>query len=385
MAHRESGRGSGLLALAAILLLFALVVVDHSHGDGARPVQMATPTPGLPVDCRAEGALAGRKDVVFCESWESADWWTHGYVKSASTTRPKAAVAEDVERTALVSSGCVSGSCLKVEMRKGQSGALAIHWPLERAKLAPQALYLRYHLRLESNFDPDLCTPNGAPSGNGGKFPGLADVRTWPEEQCGNGGNFADGVNCWSMRAYFRNCQAGEGKVRQACRSATAKTRFGSYFYYYNQDSFDNMGVWDTEPWGQGYFESPFGSCRVPRDVGGCGKGTGGQLENGRWYAIEMYVKMNTPGKADGVVRGWVDGQLSYEKTNMIWRIPGHDNLHVRTIWLNVHAGGEAMGLCTASAIYLDQMVAATDVPIGPWKAAPAAHGRARQVSWGRE
>ena len=98
-----------------------------------------------------------------------------------------------------------------------------------------------------------------------------------------------------------------------------------------------------------------------------------------------MYVRMNTPGQADGIVRGWVDGQLSYEKTNMIWRIPGHDNLHVRTIWLNVHAGGEAMGLCQASAIYLDQMVAATDGPVGPWKPATAEKGRPRQTSWARE
>jgi hypothetical protein len=81
-----------------------------------------------------------------------------------------------------------------------------------------------------------------------------------------------------------------------------------------------------------------------------------------------MYVKMNTPGRADGVVRGWVDGQLSYEKTNMIWRVVGHDNLHVRTIWLNVHAGGESVGLCKSSAVYLDQMVAATDAPVGLWR-----------------
>lgn len=385
MAIRERGPGAGVLALIAIVLLTALLAADRSHGDNPSPVTPAQAVPGLPADCRNEEALAGRTDVVFCEPWETRDWWTHGYLKSASTTKPRAAVAEDVERTAVVSSGCVSGSCLKVEMRKGQSGALAIHWPLARVKLRPEALYLRYHLRLESNFDPNLCTPDGESSGNGGKFPGLADVRTWPEEQCGNGGNFADGLSCWSMRAYFRNCQAGEGKVRQACRSTTAKTRFGSYFYYYRQDSFENMGIWDTEKWGQGYYDSPFGSCRVPRDVGGCGKGTGGQLENGPWYAIEMYVKMNTPGQADGVVRGWVDGKLSYEKTNMIWRIPGHDNLHVRTVWLNVHAGGEAMGLCRASAVYLDQMVAATDGPVGPWQPATAGEGRPRRTSWGRD
>ena len=68
---------------------------------------------------------------------------------------------------------------------------------------------------------------------------------------------------------------------------------------------------------------------------------------------------------AGRVIRGWVDGVLSYQKTNMIWRLPGHQNLHVRTVWLNVHAGGEFVGLCETSHVYLDQMVVATDAPIG--------------------
>ena len=49
----------------------------------------------------------------------------------------------------------------------------------------------------------------------------------------------------------------------------------------------------------------------------------------------------------------------------MVWRNPGHKDLHVRTVWLNIHAGGEFVGLCDASHVYLDQMVVATDAPIG--------------------
>jgi len=74
---------------------------------------------------------------------------------------------------------------------------------------------------------------------------------------------------------------------------------------------------------------------------------------------------MNTPGVADGIIRGWIDGVLSYEKTNMIFRIPGNDNLHVRTVWLNVYKGG-VLGNLSSSEVYLDQMVLATDAPIGP-------------------
>jgi hypothetical protein len=39
--------------------------------------------------------------------------------------------------------------------------------------------------------------------------------------------------------------------------------------------------------------------------------------ERGRWYVIETEIKLNTPGKADGEVRYWIDGKLMAEKTGM--------------------------------------------------------------------
>lgn len=317
-------------------------------------------------DCILEPSLSKRQDVVFCEGWESSDWWRNGYLKSASVSQPVVANASHVANTQVITDGCVSGSCLRVEMKQYQSGALSVFWPLKAAGAAPDELYLRYYLKLGDNFDPKLCSHNGKSAGSGGKFPGLADVRSYPEKQCGNGGEFADGLRCWSMRGFFRNCNRGERHVTHACLSPTASTRFGSYLYYFDQAGFQNAGIWDGEQWGQGHYSRPFGSCGTPRDVGGCGKGTAGQLENGRWYLIEMQVKMNSPGKPDGMVRGWIDGKLSYEKTNMIWRLPGHENLHVRTIWLNIHAGGEMVGLCSPSYVILDQLVAATGERPGP-------------------
>src|SRR5262249_45048758 len=51
---------------------------------------------------------------------------------------------------------------------------------------------------------------------------------------------------------------------------------------------------------------------------------------------------------------------------NMIFRIQGHDNLHVRTVWLDVYKGG-VIGNLSSSEIYLDQLVVATGGQIGPW------------------
>jgi hypothetical protein len=329
------------------------------------------PLANATVDCSSEGGLGGRTDIAFCEPWQNANWWQNGYLSVASVARPQAATASSVANASIVSTGCISGSCLRVQMRQYESGALAVHFPLNAVGRAPEALYLRYYMKLGSNFDPTLCEPNGALAGSGGKFPGLADVRTNadPATQCGNGGAFGDGVNCWSMRAYYRDCWRGESTRTKACANSNATTRYGSYLYYYDQNGFNNAGIWDTQDWGQGYYDNPFGSCATARDIGGCGRGTGGQLVNDQWYLIEQYVKMNTPGQANGEVRGWVNGTLSYQKTNMIFRLPGHDNLHVRTVWLNVHAGGEFVGLCQGSEIFLDQMVVATGAQVGPWRA----------------
>jgi hypothetical protein len=99
--------------------------------------------------------------------------------------------------------------------------------------------------------------------------------------------------------------------------------------------------------------------------IGNCGRGSVGQMVNGQWYLVEIYIKMNTPGQEDGEIRGWMNGELGYEKTNMVWRYVGHDNLHIRTAWLNIHFGGEGVGPSQDTAVYLDQMVLATDAQIG--------------------
>lgn len=321
-------------------------------------------------NCASETSLSGRGDIVFCEPWESTNWWQNGYLKVASTSRPVAAAADDVANASIVSAGCVSGSCLRVDMKQYQSGALAIHWPLKAAGLAPEELHLRYYLKLGENFDPRLCSPDGSGAGSGGKFPGLADVRTYPEEQCGNGGAFSDGKFCWSGRLKYRDCfGSGNADICSAdVNGKNATTRLGWYWYLPPATGSTNqvMGAFDNQSWGSA--DAP---CSSPRGLGSdgsdassCGKGAAG-LVNGQWYLVELYVKMNTPGQANGISRAWINGVLKYEKTNVEYRVVGHDNLHVRTIWLNVHAGGEFVGPCSSTYVMLDQLVAATGGRIG--------------------
>jgi hypothetical protein len=309
-------------------------------------------------DCRSERRLATREDIVFCEPWDSDSWWkTNGWLRDPIVNDPRPMTETTGKYTRVIREGCISGQCLEVTMEEGKTGALSAYWPLANANLAPERLFMRYYLKLGDDWDVNMCRSNGDKAGAGGKFPGLADVRTWadPGGQCGNGGASGDGINCWSMRLNFSDCK---GEICEA-KPAPAM-RLGSYMYYALQKgSTGQVGFWD-----EGWKPSRLGECESDPGSLYCGQGTGGILERGYWYQIEMQVQMNTPGKADGVIRGWIDGELSYEKTNIVLRKEGHDFLHNRLAWFNIYKGG-LNGNCQTSKVYLDQMVIALDRPAG--------------------
>ena len=321
-----------------------------------------------------DSVLSGQNGVVYCEPFESVDFWVgKGYLVNGSRSKPPAG-ADRFEHVSLETSGCVSDNCIRIDIPQYECCGLGVAWPLDEANLAPENLYFRYYLKLGDNFDPSLCNSSGS-VGDGGKFPGLADIRAYPEEQCGNGGNPGDGINCWSARSLFKSCGF-------ACESSpNASIRYGTYAYYPSQDGAtgDNL-VWDADVNRQSgptcsVSISQSQNCPVnsiipcsssPDVVGTCGFDNVGNLENGRWYAVEMQVRMNTVGQQDGVLRGWIDGNLAYEKTNMVWRLAGHDDLHVRIVWLNVFFGGSLVGPCMSGGteVFMDQMVVSTQ-PIG--------------------
>jgi hypothetical protein len=347
---------------------YAVVAVDSAGNESPRStsveIQLAGVPQGLPLgDCANESALQSRSDIVFCEPWESSTWWTKGYQSDPTVAAPRPAVANTVKNTRVVSAGCMSGKCLEVSTLKGALNSLSAYWPLLNAGLAPRNLYMRYYIKLAPNWNPNMCNAAGTVVGAGGKFPGPADVRTSVDNggQCGNGGNPADGTNCWSMRSHYRDCSSNDGMACSTKPNAVA--RFGSYLYY-NQQSTNtgDVGYWDNDDWGPQ--RGGGGTCaNNPMNLY-CGKQDFGVLEPGRWYQIEIQTTMNTPGEDDGVVRGWVDGHLAYEKTNLQFRKEGHDLLHNRHVWLNIYRGGK-FGNCSDSAVYLDQMVLATDAPVG--------------------
>lgn len=352
-------------SVRATLVVFLVVL---STGSSADEVVYSSCEGG-------DASLSGEAGIIYCEPFETVDFWIgKGYLSGSGSREKVPADSTRFENISSESLNCVSGDCIRIHIPHEECCGISVSWPLDEAGIEPTNVYLRYYLKLASNFDPALCR-GGSSSGDGGKFPGLADPRSFPEEQCGNGGNPSDGLNCWTARSLFKSCAF-------ACESVpNASTRFGTYAYHARQDGFwGDHAVWDADVNRQtgptcNVSHSQSENCPVdqiiscssgPDVVGTCGIGGSGNLINNRWYAVELQVGMNDPGQPNGILRGWIDGNMAYEKTNMIWRLEGHDNLHVRTVWLNVHFGGELVGPCDPSGtdVYMDQMVVAT-TPIG--------------------
>jgi hypothetical protein len=73
-------------------------------------------------------------------------------------------------------------------------------------------------------------------------------------------------------------------------------------------------------------------------------------LRRGRWYAIELYMKLNgmegpvdalgnhATALADGEYRVWINGYPVYERTNYRWRL--HPDFGVEGFWLDFYHGG---------------------------------------------
>jgi hypothetical protein len=90
--------------------------------------------------------------------------------------------------------------------------------------------------------------------------------------------------------------------------------------------------------------------------------GYGGLLEKNRWTCLEQYVKLNAPGRKDGVLRAWVDGRLAFEKTDLRFR--DVDRLRVEKAWMNVYHGG-TQPVDRDVHLYIDNVVIAREY-VGP-------------------
>ena len=191
------------------------------------------------------------------------------------------------------------GRAVRVRIRKdGHYGGSLVCRFKKQSGTEPEEIYFRYYLRFADDWDPK----------RGGKLPGVAGTYG----RAGWGGRRVDGKNGWSARGLFKGREEGKTPVGYYCYHVDQKSRYGDNF------------LWKPS------------------------------LENNRWYCLEQYVKLNTPGKHDGVLRGWIDGKIAFEKTDVRFRDVA--SLKIETVWMNFYHGGK-WSSPTDDHVYIDEVV----------------------------
>ena len=269
------------------------------------------PIYGLSIQYPQDIGIGNHADVHLFTDFEAANWgddWTYG--TGASTL-------ETVVADAVRQFESLQGQALRIKVPNGGNTGMNVGYNFaDEAGYEPEEIYFRYYLRIAEDWEPL----------DGGKFPGISGtygVAGW-------GGRPSDGTNGWSARGLFRLAPPAGNTLEHM-------TPIGNYVYHA-----DMTGIYgDNVLWQQDYR---------------------GYLEKNRWYSIEQYLKMNTPGQNDGIIRAWVDGRLAYEQTDWRWR--DIDTLKIEKIWMNVYHGGTAT-VDQDIHLYIDNVVIA-DQYIGP-------------------
>lgn len=301
-----------------------LLVSDKQYGNGVSVGVYGVAPPfasaskeiqlGIANGFTRDAGIDKHPDVIFATGFESSVWLTEwSYFSPRSYAE---AISEDDARQFEP----FHGRALRVRLVKDSNFGLDLRYQLAHTGTQePEEIYFRYYLRFGNDWNPYL---------DGGKMPGIAGTYG----KAGWGMRKSDGYNGWSVRGAFASRPA-------SAKSAVGLTALGSYVYH--ADIEDSSG----EYWGWN-------------------GGPSGLLENNRWYAIEQHVKLNTPGKKNGLFQVWVNGSQVFKRTDIRFRhVP---NLKIETVWLDVYHGGVSPAP-KDMALYIDNVVIAREY-IGPVK-----------------
>lgn len=144
-------------------------------------------------------------------------------------------------------------------------------WPM-KLKQGYEELYFSYKVKFSSGFSSRSLH---------GKLPGLAGGTA------NGGGDLPTGRDGWSARYMFHGTEIN--------------------FYLYHPDIYKAAG--DSKPIaGKNYYGR--GPALAP----------GFTLKPGTWYTVTQRIVMNTPGKADGLVEGYINGKLCAVQTGIRFR-----------------------------------------------------------------
>lgn len=272
---------------------------------------------GAPI---SEPALTLRDDIVFFEDFEKKNWTGHW---------SSAGHADNTELVGAPDAFPFHGQqSLKIKVNANDHYGVSLIYKCSNMRGGePDEIYFRYYLK----FDPDWeC--------QGGKMPGFGGTYG----RAGWGGRPVNGSDGWSSRGLFSRPRGDTIPIGYYCYHADMTGQYGS--------------GWEWQQQNRGY------------------------LKKGVWYCVEGYVKLNTPGQQgqpgqkDGILRGWINGQLAFEKTDIRFRdVP---TLKVENVWFNVYNGG-TWTFDKDCHLYIDNVVIARKY-IGPYVSMKALRDKLR-------
>jgi hypothetical protein len=267
---------------------------------------------GLAASYPGDKSIASHPAVYFATGFEKRDW------QSEWSTYGTTSITELVSGDEANGFEPLWGRALRVTLTPKQNLALDVRYDFAKLHgVEPEEAYVRYYLRFGENWNPAL---------DGGKLPGFAGTYN----RGGWGMRKSNGLNGWSTRGSFFS-------VRPDTPEMKGFAGIGSYVYHADIENAESV-VW------------------------GWGMGPTGRLHKNQWYSIEQYVKMNDPGKSNGLLRAWIDCHLVFERSNLRYRdIP---DLKIENAWFNVYHGGVAKPPHDMS-LYIDNVVIAREY-IGP-------------------
>ena len=215
----------------------------------------------------------------------------------------------------------LDGPALRVTIDKGAQLGADLRYKFRKHQGAePEEIHFRYYLRLSRSW-------RGAVEG--GKLPGLAGTYG----QAAWGGRGWDGRKGWSLRGSF-------GLPSSKDHPMPGRVLLGSYAYHGGS----GKGYGEILPW--------------------TGSGTDGLIELDQWVCIEQRVRMNTPGREDGVLAVWIDGKPVLHRSDL--RLRDDVSIRIEEAWLNIFHGGMQTAGSPMHA-YVDNVVIARGY-IGPMR-----------------
>jgi hypothetical protein len=273
-------------------------------------VTSAAPIAGLAADYADDQGIGDHPDVIFATGFEADNWEAEWSYAGGSID----VISADDAR----SFSPLIGKALRAKIPEGENSAMSVIYKFEeKIGEEPEEIYLRYYLRFADDWNQTVY---------GGKLPGVSGTYG----AAGWGGRKPDGTDGWSARGTYFLSITGDNPL-------AGTHPIGTYCYYADQPG--TYG--DTWPWNKAYK---------------------GFLSKNRWHCIEQYVRMNTPGVHDGILRAWVDGRPAFEKADIMFRTV--DRLKIEQIWMNLYHGGTAVSPYDQH-LYIDNVVVARQY-IGP-------------------